>query len=81
MKVRVTNVAPWRSAYVAFVVKMLRPHLNTTSSRHKGVLLDLDMVYSTGRKGKKYATIIMSHLAQRTGSPEALATLYMFWRT
>ena len=81
MKVRVTNGMDWRSSSVTVSVKMLRPQLNTMSSRQKVVMSDLNPVYSPGQRRNNYANIIMSNFAQRTGSPDAVVTFEICWRT
>ena len=81
VKVRVTNVTDWRLASVAVSAKIICTQLNTMSSRQKGVLLELKPVYSPGQRRNNYANIIMSHSAQRTGSPDSVVTLEIFCRT
>ena len=55
----VTKVAAWRSAPVAVAANKLQPQLKVMSSRRKGVLSDLDPVYSPGRRRNNYSIIIM----------------------
>ena len=52
--------------------KTLRPQLKEMSSRQKGVMSDLDPVYSHGWRRKKYKILITSHSAWRMGYPKEL---------
>ena len=81
MKVRVTNVTDWRLASVEVSERVICTQLNTMSSSQKGVLSYLNPVYSPGQRRNNYANIIMSNFAQRTGSPDAVVTLEICWRT
>ena len=45
----------------AVAANTLGTHINVASLRQKGVLYDLDPVYSPGRRRKKYAIMIISH--------------------
>ena len=47
----------------------------------KGVILDLEPMYSFGRSRKKYSITIISNSAWSTGSFGAVAMLVMFLRT
>ena len=52
---------------MSVTAKTLRPQLNVISSIRKGVLYDLDPVYSPGQRRNKCAIIIMLHSTCRMG--------------
>ena len=64
MKVRITKVAAARSLLVALSVSnTVHPTLKMTSDSLNGELSDLLPVYSSGRRRKKKAMMIMSAIA------------------
>ena len=77
----VMKVPVWRSSSMDLATKTLWTHLKAMSSRRKGVIYDLDTLYSPVKRRKKYVIIIMSHPPWRRGFPKALAMIKMFLRT
>ena len=70
----ITKVASASSLSVAVVVSnTVRPTLKVTSDRQNGELSDLVPMYSSGRRRKKKAIMIMSATAFSTWSLDAAA--------
>ena len=74
---RGANFAAWGLASVEMEAKTQRAHMKVTSLRRNGVLLDLDPLYSPGKRRNKYVIMIISHSACSTGSPEDEVMLEM----
>ena len=72
MNVSATKVSAWRSASVAVAAKILRPQLKAMSSRRKGVLSNLESVYSTRRRRNNQEIIIMSHPPLEEGVAQSI---------
>ena len=68
VNIRVTNAAAWGWASFGVVDNMWWLKLKAASLRRKGVISYLDPMYSPGRRRKKQAILIMSHLTWRAGS-------------
>ena len=65
---------------MAMAAKVLRTQLNELSLRHKGVLSELDILYSPGRSRKMYTMTTISLYPIRRGSPDVVDILEIWQR-